>query len=297
MDMNRWEFMRQLEYLLRNIPESERNDALAYYHNYFDEAGVEYEQDVIRELGSPENVAQMILADYEGMDILQDYNAPDRKQRPIVYGMKQEDTNFQRHHNTDNINKKENHQYQRNYQNSGYDQRKNSYENQENDQKRNYYEDVSAHQSDSYYQNGNSYEKNVSQTTSMKKKMSTSQIVLIVLLIILTFPIWIGIVAGVFGAAVGLLGAAFGVIAGLGGAGIGMVIGSIICIGAGVLKVLTIPAEGFAMIGVGALLLSISILLVVLFAWMVFRWIPALIKPLINWIKGLFQRLKGGSRA
>lgn len=61
--MNRQEFLRQLECLLENIPENERLDALAYYNDYFDEAGVENEQNVIQELGSPQKVAQSIIDD------------------------------------------------------------------------------------------------------------------------------------------------------------------------------------------------------------------------------------------
>ena len=63
--MNRQEFMNRLEYLLRGIPEAERADAIAYYNDYFDEAGAENEQQVILELGSPEQVAQTILADVQ----------------------------------------------------------------------------------------------------------------------------------------------------------------------------------------------------------------------------------------
>ena len=48
--MNRQEFLRRLEYLLRGIPENERVDALAYYNDYFDEAGEENEYQVIFEL-------------------------------------------------------------------------------------------------------------------------------------------------------------------------------------------------------------------------------------------------------
>ena len=63
--MNRQEFMNRLEYLLRGIPASEREDALAYYNDYFDEAGAENEAQVILELGSPELVAEKILADVQ----------------------------------------------------------------------------------------------------------------------------------------------------------------------------------------------------------------------------------------
>ena len=61
--MNRVEFMRQLESLLWDLPESDRVDAIAYYNDYFDEAGVENEERVLKELGSPERVAAIIKAD------------------------------------------------------------------------------------------------------------------------------------------------------------------------------------------------------------------------------------------
>lgn len=62
--MNRTEFMNRLERLLWDIPESERREALQYYNDYFDDAGPENEAQVIRELGSPAQVAKTIR---EGM--------------------------------------------------------------------------------------------------------------------------------------------------------------------------------------------------------------------------------------
>ena len=61
--MNRQEFMNQLERLLSDVPEAERQDALAYYEDYFDEAGPEQEAQVIQDLGSPGRVAATIKAD------------------------------------------------------------------------------------------------------------------------------------------------------------------------------------------------------------------------------------------
>ncbi|KAB1440458.1 DUF1700 domain-containing protein [Candidatus Galacturonibacter soehngenii] len=58
--MNRKEFMEELENLLGNIQDSEREEALQYYNDYFDEAGVENEGEVIRELGTPAKVAAII---------------------------------------------------------------------------------------------------------------------------------------------------------------------------------------------------------------------------------------------
>lgn len=61
--MNRVEFIEQLERLLMDISQEEREDALAYYNSYFEDAGIEKEADVIRELGSPEKVAEIIKVD------------------------------------------------------------------------------------------------------------------------------------------------------------------------------------------------------------------------------------------
>ncbi len=61
--MNRNEFMRRLEILLSDISKEERDEALQYYRDYFEDAGAEHEAEVIRELESPEKVAETIKAD------------------------------------------------------------------------------------------------------------------------------------------------------------------------------------------------------------------------------------------
>ena len=63
--MSRDEFMRQLEYLLSDIPEYEREDALDYYRDYLEEAGEDADE-VIREFGSPERIASIIRSDLAG---------------------------------------------------------------------------------------------------------------------------------------------------------------------------------------------------------------------------------------
>lgn len=64
--MNRKEYMERLEQLLLVLPEEEREEALQYYHDYLDDAGVENEENVIRELGTPEEVAAKIRAGLAG---------------------------------------------------------------------------------------------------------------------------------------------------------------------------------------------------------------------------------------
>lgn len=60
--MNRSDFFATLIGELRNIEPSELQDVLQYYNEYFDEAGLENEQSVIAELGSPKELAVEIRA-------------------------------------------------------------------------------------------------------------------------------------------------------------------------------------------------------------------------------------------
>ena len=64
--MNRIDFMRQLESLLQNISSTEREEALQYYNDYFDDAGADNEQEVIEALGNPARVAENIKKDLFG---------------------------------------------------------------------------------------------------------------------------------------------------------------------------------------------------------------------------------------
>lgn len=64
--MNRKDYMERLEQLLLVLPVEEREEALQYYTDYFDDAGIDNEEIVISELGSPEEVAAKIRAGFSG---------------------------------------------------------------------------------------------------------------------------------------------------------------------------------------------------------------------------------------
>ena len=61
--MNKEEFLQRLKNLLSGIPAAEAEEAMAYYRDYFADAGEENEARVIEELGSPEKVADNIRKD------------------------------------------------------------------------------------------------------------------------------------------------------------------------------------------------------------------------------------------
>lgn len=87
--MNRMEFMAELERLLADMPEEERQAAVRYYADYFADAGEANEAEVIRELGSPEKVAESIKADYYGTEFNEsDYEHKDYMEK---YGQRSSD--------------------------------------------------------------------------------------------------------------------------------------------------------------------------------------------------------------
>ena len=89
--MNRMGFMAELERLLADMLEEERQAAVQYYADYFADAGEANEADVIRELGSPEKVAESIKADYYGTQFNEaDYERKDYMEK---YGQRSADGN------------------------------------------------------------------------------------------------------------------------------------------------------------------------------------------------------------
>lgn len=64
--MDRRTFMNELKFLLSDISDEEKQEALDFYENYFDEAGIENESKIIEELGEPSRIAAMIKAGLMG---------------------------------------------------------------------------------------------------------------------------------------------------------------------------------------------------------------------------------------
>jgi uncharacterized membrane protein len=64
--MSKDDFMKKLEYLLSDIPEEDKADAIEYYRDYLEEAGTENEEQVIHDFGSPERIASIIRSEISG---------------------------------------------------------------------------------------------------------------------------------------------------------------------------------------------------------------------------------------
>lgn len=61
--MNKETYLQDLRKALKILPQYDRDEAVEFYEEYFDEAGVENEAKVIEELGEPKVLAKKILVD------------------------------------------------------------------------------------------------------------------------------------------------------------------------------------------------------------------------------------------
>ena len=82
--MNKEQFLKELEDLLQDIDATEREEALNYYRDYFEDAGSEHEQEIIKELESPKKVAQTIK---EGLGV-EEHRRVDDESKESYYNEK-----------------------------------------------------------------------------------------------------------------------------------------------------------------------------------------------------------------
>ena len=61
--MSKNEFIDRLAQLLADVSPEERDEALTYYREYIEDAGLENEEAILQELGSPEEIAAAIKVD------------------------------------------------------------------------------------------------------------------------------------------------------------------------------------------------------------------------------------------
>jgi uncharacterized membrane protein len=90
--MNKESFLSQLKQKLTALSSEEREAALTYYEEYFNDAGIENEQAVINELGSVEKVANGILK--ENNYPVGDNNNADNKNSAVPSDSKANNINY-----------------------------------------------------------------------------------------------------------------------------------------------------------------------------------------------------------
>ena len=277
--MSRLEFMKELARLLEDLPKEEKIEILKYYNGYFDDAGEENEASIIEELGSPAKVAASVKA---GMD--------DRLAEHMEFTEKGVDD------------EKTVHEYEESRsQTAGSETFAGGGPDKEHGGPYEEYSSVDYGQSrDTYDHKTTDYDKDPRFRTPYGRHgdgQNGGKSFAIILLLIMTFPIWIGLlggliglIAGAFGILLALCGAVIGSMAGVLGTGIG-------CICHGLVRLFTAPLNGMLSLSVGILLSGIGLILLLLCGWVlrvVFgRLFPGLFRAIgsmFSWIGGLFGR-------
>lgn len=262
--MNRKEFMGRLEELLMDIPTEERVEAMAFYHSYFEDAGEENEERVIQELESPEKVAasikeEMNLGAAQGEEGRKESATPGRSlAQPVKYTGA----------------------------GNGYTQSGNDY----------------SREGSGYTQGGNSRARGGSGSTrggnQDKKEDNTFKIVMIVLVAVLTCPIWLGLLGGALGLILGAVGVIFGIVVAavavafsLYLAAFALVAAAVVAFGAGA------GAIGAALLGAGLLVLAFALLGTVACVWIFGVFAPWAVRGIISLCKKLSHKVKKGGCA
>lgn len=62
--MNKKEFLRLLNKKLKSLPDYERKDAIRYYEEYFEDAQIQDDVDILKELSNPSEIAAQILSEH-----------------------------------------------------------------------------------------------------------------------------------------------------------------------------------------------------------------------------------------
>lgn len=255
--MKRKEYMERLEQLLLVLPQEEREEALQYYSDYFDDAGIENEDRVILELGSPEEVAAKIRAGFAG-----EYGEYSEQGY--------EDTRFQ---NNQEIMAGE----RNNCANDEYGWKESSYAGANSEWKDSVYEAEMQGESKGGY-------KKKSKNTNVWKVVAIGLILLIASPIIL--PLGIAGIAVVFALVVALVA----VVAAVGISGFAILFAGIAVIVAGIAKIILAPAVGILAAGIGCILLAIGIGISWLMISLAVKVVPGLLRGIVNLLRTPFRK-------
>lgn len=273
--MNKEIFLRDLRRFLADIPEDEREQALNYYEDYFEDAGPENEQKVIEELGSPIDIAKQIMAtNQENIAYGQGNDFHQTTDYPNVY------------ENTDNAKKgsqnfggTSNHSKQANWSQSTNQYSQNQYYN------------------NPYSQGYGTQTGGNGQQQKKRWTQDSSKVTIVIILAILAIPVGIPLVSAIFGILVSicavifsLIGVCFGVGSALAVSGVVTLIASFfLTSSAGIASVLVTAGIGLVMFSVGVFMFWLAILFCGKFFPAVFSGIGKCFHTIGNGIKNFFN--------
>lgn len=322
--MNRNDFMRQLEMLLSDITPNERQEALQFYNDYFDDAGVENEQNVIRALGSPAKVAASIKADLTGNGSAGEFTETGYKdsytknQEIMKYGQTEENTAKQENKNQTGNGAGQSNPYQSNlYQGNPYGNQgngKNPYSNNpygnnpysnnastyagnsKNDSNRsgggqNETKPGGNYNSTSYnngsYNNAGGYS-----GSSAKKEMSGGTLALVIILCVFGIPILLPVAIGLLGVMIAIVAVIASLFIAVAAIAFALIIVGIVLFIVGISKLIVAPFGGLYLAGGGLACVGMGILFAMLTIWLCAVVIPVIVKAVAGLCSKLFKKQK-----
>lgn len=281
--MSRWEFMRQLEELLADISPNEREEALQYYNDYFNDAGRENEQEVIKALGCPAQVAEIVR---EGLDdggnrgefTENGFSARSASLKNEII-KKQVSGDFSQSQTDDPETK-----------NSVPEQGAASQEGSSASQEP-FGAENSGEGAGDYRQEEREYREAAS--NRQKKELPTWAIVLIVLGCIVCSPVILAAVLSVLGTLLGVLCAVLGIILGVGLAAAVLLVVAVALVTAGFGCMLAHPLTGIGLLGGGCICGALGILFLLCTVLLAGKGIPAVCRGIAYLYHRIFDRKKG----
>ena len=277
--------MSRLTALLQDVPPAEREEAITYYNEYFDDAGVGNEAGVIASLGSPEELARSIKAGLSdggngGEFTESGFHGYEQRVKNQIMSTDQRQGDAQ----TDGTGSA--YGAQAGGADSAYGRQTNA-----------------GNAYGGYGQQtagvGNAYggygQQTAGQGRPQKKPMTGGQIALIILLAVLLSPVWIGVLGGLFGGGMGILAGMLGVFVAFLVVGVVLTVVGIALVVAGFVAMIGAPLGGLCLVGGGLIMVAVGLVFVWLMVLVVGKAIPWLFRGCVNLCRKLFHR--GGAQA
>ncbi len=278
--MNRAGFMSQLESYLADIPAAEREEALQYYNDYFEDAGAENEPSVISSLGSPREIADNIKAELKGEAIPTSASAGDHA--VTKYGQIVPAGEVKTEESAESARSQAAGGQSGSFGGTGGAGGQGGF--------RGFGGFGGAGGQGGF---GGGFAGAGAAVKEMGHKLPLWAWIVLLIVLITVAPAIFGVLAGIFGAAVGVIAAWFSIIIAFGAAGFGLIVSGIVT---SIVSILCITVEPIVMVlvlGVGLLLVSIGMLLMMLAVWMAGTATPKLIK----WVGSFFKLCWKGIKA
>lgn len=278
--MNREQFIAQLARLLQDLPPAERQEAIRYYQEYFDDAGEENEDAVIQELGSPGKVAASIKANLQYGGSTFGANDTDMENTGTESQTKDAD-GWQQNGQTMNRWNQSTQQGWQNADTQGQNGQQGTWQN-----------------ADTQGQSGQQQTWQNSSTQSpyamqaRKPKRGVGGWALLIIILVFASPVLLGVGGVALSIFIGILATVFALWISFFAVAIGMIGGGIAVLIKGILHAISLPAAGLVSMGGGLICIALGILCAVFFLWFTFQLCPRVLRTTLNFISRIVHKGK-----